>query len=341
MRVGSFSLFDQLAGYMDQDLSTISGLQQQLSSGKKMSKNSDDVIGVISAMDYNLELNQDSRYIKNIDNADTLLGNASSAMSSTFDALNNAKEMALQGLNGTSSSMDMATLAKQVYSLRDELLGYANTKTAGGQSVFAGFQTQTAAYDSSKYVYQGDLGIVNTQVSGSGVVAVNVPGSTAFSYTLSGPVTIQQADGTSVTYSMDSYPPPAGDTTIYVKIEDGGGNVLESTSFSNFIQLTNNLGDALSSGDTRMVSALLTPLDDAINQTVSVSSDIGARQSRLANEKNSASGDQANAQILLSGVQDDNIADTTTQLAKYQAALQAIRESTANVISQSLLDFLK
>ncbi len=335
MRVGSFSIYNQISGSLDQEMSTITQLENQLSSGKKFSKNSDNVTGVISAMDYNLDLNQDNRYLSNIDSANALLGDESTAMSSTMDALNNAKEIALEGANGTNTGQDMTALAQQVYQIRDELLGYANTKTADGSSVFAGYQTQTDSFNSSTYAYQGDSGVVNAMVSNSQLLPVNVPGSDAFSYTLSSPVTVTQSDGSSFTYTQGS------GATINVQIKDSGNNVVDSFSFSNFMQLTNLLGDALNNGDTRRVNALMTPLDDAIKQATSVSADIGARQSRLTNQQNSIQQDQANTQVLLSGVQDDDIAQTTTQLAKYQAAIQALEESTAKISSQTLLDFLK
>ncbi len=335
MRVSSFSIYNQVSNSLDQDMSTITQLENQLSSGKKYSKNSDDVTAVVSAMDYNLDLNNDSRYLSNIDSANAVLGDASTAMSSTLDALNNAKEMALEGANGTANSQDMAALAQQVYQIRDELLGYANTKTADGSSVFAGYQTQTDAFNNSTYAYQGDSGIVNAEISNSALLPVNVTGSDAFSFTLSSPVTVTQADGSSFNYTQGS------GTTINVQIKDSSNNVVDSFSFSNFMQLTNLLGDALNSGDTQRISALMTPLDDAINQATSVSADIGTRQDRLTNQQSSIEQDQSSTQVLLSGVQDDDLAQTTTQLAKYQAALQALEQSTANISSQTLLDFLK
>ncbi|MDA8389112.1 MAG: flagellar hook-associated protein FlgL [Nitrospiraceae bacterium] len=339
MRVGTFSIYDQLAGYMDQNISNISQIQNELSSGKKFSKTSDDVIGATNAMDYNLELDQDSRYKNGIDNASALLGDASTAVQSTVDALNSAKEIALQGANGATSGTDMAALAQQAYAIRDELLGYANTKTAAGESVFAGFKTRSDAFNGSTYAYQGDNNIINAQVSNSQQLAVNVPGGAAFSYSLSGPVTTTGSDGTAVTYTPTAN--ADGTTTINVQIVNSGANVNESFSFSNFMQLANELGDALNSGDTRKVNALLTPLDDASNQAVSVSADIGARQNRLTTQESANMTDQTNAQALLSDVQDTDLAGATTKLAEYQTILQAVRQSTASIVSNSLLDFLK
>ena len=335
MRVGSFSIYNQISGSMDQDMSTITQLENQLSSGKKFSKNSDNVTGVITAMDYNLELNQDSRYLSNIDSANAILSDESTAMSSTLDALNSAKEIALEGANGTSNSQDMAALAQQVYQIRDELLGYANTKTADGSSIFAGYQTKTDAFNTSTYAYQGDSGIVNAQISGAQLVPVNVPGNSAFSFSLSSPETVTQSDGSSFTYTQGS------GTTINVQIKDSGNNVVDSFSFSNFMQLANLLGDALNNGDTRRISALMPSLDNAIDQATNISTDIGARQDRLTSQQSVLESDKVDAQTLLSGVQDDDVAQTATQLAKYQAALQALEQSTGKISSETLLDFLK
>lgn len=336
MRVGTFWVYDQLASYMDQDASNLSQVQDEISSGKKFTKTSDDVVGAMTAMDYNLELNQDSRYKTGIDNANALLGDAAAPMQSTVDALDQAKELALQGASGTTGSEDMAALAQQAYAIRDELLGYANTKTSGGESVFAGFQTQSDAFNSSTYAYQGDANIINAQVSNSRKVAVNVPGGTAFSFSM-GNSTTTESDGTAVSYSSSTN--TDGTTTVTVQLSGGGGSN-ETFSFQNYMQLANELGDALSAGDTRKVEALMTPLDDAYNQAVSVSADIGARQNTLTAQESENESDQTNAQTLLSDTQDTDMADAATKLEEYQTILQAISQSTANMVPQSLFNFL-
>ncbi len=172
-------IFNQLTKAFQKNLGTLSGLYNQLSSGKKIDKPSDDVIGLTKAMDYKVSINENEQYKRNIDEAYAHLNFAETIMSSVSDVLIRAKELAIEGANGTQSAESRAAIAKEVTNLRDQLLSLSNSRFRD-RYIFSGFKTDLEAFDSS-FIYQGDAGEINVMVDRNTSRAINIPGNVAFS----------------------------------------------------------------------------------------------------------------------------------------------------------------
>ena len=105
--------------------------------------------------------------------------------------------------------------------------------------------------------------------------------------------------------------------------------------------MTDLLSQALASNDTTRVSALMKPLDDAMGHVNDVRADLGARLNRLDDQGNRLEDTKFATQIALSAVEDADIASTASDIAKANVSLQALQASSAKILSQSLLDFLR
>jgi len=103
---------------------------------------------------------------------------AESALASAGDILTRAKEIALEGADGTSDATARANLATERASLRTQLVGLANTRGASGD-LFAGTKSDTQPFDMAGAFY-GDDNVRSLQVA-DGVTAVsNASGAKAF-----------------------------------------------------------------------------------------------------------------------------------------------------------------
>jgi len=89
------------------------------------------------------------------------------------------------------------------------------------------------------------------------------------------------------------------------------------------------------------ISAFLTQLDNAIDQISNVRANVGAKIKRLEDQQSSLDDRNLSYNTLLSNAQDTDIADTVSEIAKIQVALESLRASGSKVISQSLLDYLR
>jgi flagellar hook-associated protein 3 FlgL len=316
------------------NLAEIIRLNTQASSGKKINKPSDDAAGTARALAYKVAIDAGEQYAKNIGDASNAIGFAENTLGSVSSALVRAKELAVLAANGTQSAGSRAAISKEVGQLRDQLLALSNSRFGNGY-VFSGFKTDVAAFDAS-FVYQGDAGTINVMVDRSVMIPRNVTGSEAFGYAPAAEAVVQLDAGRRAHYI------PGAGTTVTVEIRAADDTtVLDSFQFDNAMQLTDLLSQALASNDTTRIAALMKPLDDAMGHVSDVRADLGARLNRLDDQGVRLEDTKLATQTALSGVEDADIVSTVSDIAKANTALQALQASSAKLLSQSLLDFLR
>ena len=189
MRVSTSQLFTQgISSILDQQ-SQAARSQMELSSGKRILSPSDDPSGMKTVLDLGKAIDLTTQYQRNADSAQARLGIEDSTLSSANDLLQRARELAVQGNNGSQTAESRKGIATEVRQLVDGMLSLANTKDANGEYLFAGYKTQQQPFTDNGaggYTYTGDQGQRTVQVgpsrqvatsdSGSGVF-MNVPGS--------------------------------------------------------------------------------------------------------------------------------------------------------------------
>ncbi|MBI5741909.1 MAG: flagellar hook-associated protein FlgL [Nitrospirae bacterium] len=132
----------------------------------------------------------------------------------------------------------------------------------------------------------------------------------------------------------------ARDSTLTVNITGEEAFSYGGESFFETLDnLYNVLTDSNSTEDT--ISAFITTIDNDIAQVANARAKVGARWSRLEDLKYYLDERDVTLQMLLSNTEDADIAGTISEIAKIEVALESLRASGSNVISQSLMDFLQ
>lgn len=293
MRITSFMIFDQLTRSLQRNLEKTAIANAKLASQKKMDKPSDDVIAVMRAMDYKLNINFNEQYKRNINEGINQLEFTEKIMNSLSESLMRAKELTLSAASGALNESDRMTIAKEIAHIRDHLLNLSNTRFRG-RYIFSGFKTETPPFDSTTFVYNGDNGKINIPIDKGTSVPINVPGREAFTY--------------------------------------GGVS---------FAKILDDVRAALESNDKSTIISSLSYLDNAINQVVDVTTDIGARLNRLDDQLSRLDDSTISFKSLLSETEDIDLTEVVSEIAKTQTALESLRASSARILSQSLMDFLK
>ncbi len=103
---------------------------------------------------------------------------AESSLQQASDLMANAKELAMQGANGSLGAPERASLALQVKNIREQLIGVANTKGGTGY-LFGGSQTQSQPF-SAAGLFSGDDQSHVIDIGNSTPTAVNASGAKAF-----------------------------------------------------------------------------------------------------------------------------------------------------------------
>jgi flagellar hook-associated protein 3 FlgL len=333
MRIPSSIIFDRITRGFQNNLKKLYDEQTKLSSGKKINKPSDDVIGMSKVQGYKIDINKNAQFLRNIDDATAFLEFTETTLDSVSENLMRLKELALTGVNGDENSESRKALAQEASQIKKQLLNHSNSKLRD-RYIFSGHKTNRPAFDNT-FNYQGDTGKIEINVDRHSQVIENITGKEAFAYSLTSPKTIDRDDGSSIHYI------PGIDTEITVEIRDSDDNIVDSFTFSNFMEMTEKLEDALNSENLDRIEALLQPLDDAMSQVINVRTEVGARLNFLSGEREDNEDDTLSLKTTLSRTEDTDIVETISELAKTDAALQSLRNTSARIINNSLFDYLK
>ncbi|OUR72930.1 flagellar hook-associated protein 3 [Methylophaga sp. 41_12_T18] len=180
MRVSTAYMFDQNLSAMLKQQTELGQTQQQISTGKRILKPSDDPVASVAILNLQREFNLTEQYLTNADKAENNLVVEEGALKSSTDILQRIRELAVQGLNSTNTIDDRSAIALEMSQLNEQLLSLANTKNSSGNYLFSGFSSDTPPYTSIGSSYGGDSGQRNLQVGAGVLIETNDAGNQIF-----------------------------------------------------------------------------------------------------------------------------------------------------------------
>lgn len=163
------------------DLQNVSGQlqnsEQELSSGYKLNKPSDDPYGASQALKLRADLSGNQQYQANVSDANSWQSVADTALGDIGDSIQRARDLVIQGGNDTNGSSDRAAMVTELSQLIDSIKTDANTQYAG-RYIFSGTTTNTQPYKlGSNDGYSGNTALITREIGAGVQVAINQPGS--------------------------------------------------------------------------------------------------------------------------------------------------------------------
>lgn len=168
------------------NLAKIVRAQEQLATGKRILRVSDDPGGATLALAYGRRAGDTERFLASLQSGRNLLDSSATRLEESGELLVRTRELLLQGMNGTLSSSDRATLAQSVEQLRERLLELANDQV-DGRYLFGGTATNGAPFSAStihgveRVAYVGNAQAQRVQVGDGSYLQTTLPGFEAFS----------------------------------------------------------------------------------------------------------------------------------------------------------------
>jgi flagellin-like hook-associated protein FlgL len=166
---------------LNRNLDAVGKLQQQLTSGRLINAPSDSPTGTNRAMQTRSDQAAVAQYSRNVSDAASWLGQTDSTLQNMLDTVRRVRDLTVQGAStGSMDDVSRTAISVEVASLRDGLLGLANT-TIQGRPLFGGITTGNKAYDPVSGAFTGMAGTpVTRRVSDTDAVRVDVTGPEAF-----------------------------------------------------------------------------------------------------------------------------------------------------------------
>jgi flagellar hook-associated protein 3 FlgL len=162
-------------------LSEYTATQERLSTGKKLTRSSDDPIGMNRALELRATLAARQQETRNGDDGKMWLDLADTTLQDVVSQLQRARELAVRGSTSIGTE-EREAIAQEVSNLRDDIVSLANSKHQG-RGLFSGFSSGDAIQKiAGNWTYTGDTGQINRRVGENEVVTVNVTGDVAFGF---------------------------------------------------------------------------------------------------------------------------------------------------------------
>ena len=156
--------------------------QEELATGKRLLNPSDDPVATSQIMTIRSELSRIETLQKNANHAYSELSLTESTVAGVQDALQRARELAVRGNNDALGAAEKAMIASEIEGLRTQIVTLANSKSATGDYLFAGFATDQAAYQENNGIvsYQGDDNAREVNLSASTTIKTRLTGKEIF-----------------------------------------------------------------------------------------------------------------------------------------------------------------
>ena len=146
LRLGSANTYDTTLRNLTTRQANLSSLQEQLSSGKKINRGSDDPAGAAQAERANTRIERVATEQRALAAQRNTLALTESTLGDAIAAVQNFRELVVSAGNASYSPSERVTVAKQLISLRDQLIGYANSRDTNGLPLFSGLGSAFAPF---------------------------------------------------------------------------------------------------------------------------------------------------------------------------------------------------
>jgi flagellar hook-associated protein 3 FlgL len=131
MRVTQSMLTSNSLKHLSKSYDRLGKLQDQLATGKKITRPSDDPVVAMKGMYYRSNLQEIEQYKRNLSELYLWMENSEAGIEQANSGLQRVRELVIQGSNGTLSPEDLQSIAKEIAQIKEDLISVANTKVSG------------------------------------------------------------------------------------------------------------------------------------------------------------------------------------------------------------------
>lgn len=182
MRVSTGTIYETGTNLMLQQQEKLINTQQQLSTGRRILTPSDDPISAAQVLNISQSAALNEQYSVNRSSAGSSLQLEENVLRQVNGILQDVHSSTVYAGNATLTDSDRKTLATELRSKLESLVGLANTTDEKGQFLFSGFQANTKPFAQTGLTvqYVGDQGQRLNQVGPARQLAVSDSGTDVF-----------------------------------------------------------------------------------------------------------------------------------------------------------------
>lgn len=381
MRVTQNMLTNSNLSYISKNYERLGKLQDQINTGKKITRPSDDPVVAIKGMRYRSQLVEVNQFYRNLTEGFTWMDNTDAALDETTQVLNRVRELTVQASNDSYDPVARGDIAKEIDQLQQHLVSMANTKI-GDNYIFNGTDTSNQPINENQFNLEYDKFVNDLNATPpiqADAYVVSYQGQT---YKHSSGTTFESADGSIITINtatkeisrtfkesleyrngeeetfteaissadiVISNENAVSSNTQDVEIEVMKGvtipiNIRAQDAFS--IDLFNGIESIKKmltnpKSEGDEITKALDSLDKLLNGVASTRAELGARQNRAEMVENRLLQQQIVAEKTVSDNEDVDFEKVIMDLTIQESVHRASLAAGARIIQPTLMDFLR
>lgn len=139
-------IHSQLIRNLNNNYNRMSATQEQIETGRKINRASDDPVGITYALRYRSELSMNDQYMRNITTASGNVEHVDTVLNQINELMQRAKELAVRGISDSSSKEAREAIGKEMDGIFKQAVTLGNDQL-NGKYTFNGQMTTTQPYD--------------------------------------------------------------------------------------------------------------------------------------------------------------------------------------------------
>ena len=308
MRIASAFAYETSVTNLQKRQQKLSEMQEQLTSGKRVQRASDDPAAAASAERAMALKARSTAQLRAVDASRSAMQQSESALGQAGELLQQMRELVVSAGNGSYGDVDRRTIAESLKGLRDDLLSVANRTDGSGRYLFGGAGSSTPPLRDAAggVVYDGTAG--QLQAAGGEQTPLSTDGRAAF---------LQAPDSTN----------PGGTISVFDSLDRTITELLTPGRTS--VQLSQTVSQGLSG------------IDDSANNLSAWRSRAGESLNRLDRLTDRLGQTQLDAERDQSQAVDLDMVQAISEFQNRQSGYDAALKTYSIVQRMSLFDYIK
>lgn len=329
MRITNSMLVANYMNNMQRNLANMSTVQNQLSSGKTISRASENPYIAVRTMQLNSEIAANKQYNSNITDTTNWLDTTDTALGQANNIIARIKELTVKAGNGSYSEDEIGAIKDEVVEKIKEFGQVLNT-SFDGNYIFGGTKS------TSKPIKVDDDGNISYLSKEGNTLQ---PNDNIVKNQIGAQLKTEISDGVTVQYNKT-----AVDILNYKDSKNNDASVIDT--LKNLVTQLDIASDKSSTEDAKKnalseLSGKLTEDITAIGANISkLRSNVGAMQNRMESAKTTNEDQNYNMTSILSSTDDIDFAEKTMEYSVLQTVYIATLQTSSKVLQNTLLDYV-
>jgi len=314
MRVTQSMLSGNMLRNLSNSYSKMSKLQNQINTGSKISRPSDDPVVAVKGIGFRTSLNKVEQYQRNMNEVNNWLDTSDDTLDHVGIALIRVQELVTNAASDSNTDEDREKIKSEIDQIKLQIRDLANTKV-GEKHLFSGTNTLSPVYGQDANGDQTFAGQVFADGAAIGI-SDNITQNTGYKNS----VQIEVYDGVNLNVNTNA-------VEMFAKIDDL------------LFDIQNDLATAGTAGT--VIGSRLSDISAVQNIVLENRADIGARQNRVEMMINRLATQEVVVTKQLSDNEDIDYEKAITELITQESIHQAALSVGARIIQPSLVDFIR